>query len=69
MRQSRKVSAIEAFTSVAIGFCVSWVLTFYVLPWWGFEPSIRHASEITAVYTVASIIRSYAVRRIFNGLR
>ena len=60
------MSALEAFTSTAIGFAVSWALTFYVLPIWGFEPSTGEALGITAVYTAASFLRAWAVRAAFR---
>ncbi len=60
------MSALEAAISTAIGFAVSWALTFYVLPLWGFEPSTGQALGITAVYTAASFLRGWAVRAVFR---
>jgi len=60
------VTAIETTISTALGFAVSWSLTFWVLPLWGFAPSHGQALSITAVYTVASFIRGYAVRAFFR---
>jgi hypothetical protein len=56
----------ETTISTAIGFAVSWVLTFHILPLWGFAPSHSQAMEITAVYTAASFARGYAVRAAFK---
>ncbi len=67
--QTRSLSAIETITSTAIGFLVSWALTLLVLPMFGYDVSISHSVGITAVYTAASIIRGYLVRRAFNGQR
>ena len=61
------MSAIEAGTNTAVGFAVSLVLTFTVLPAFGYAVTAPHAWGITAIYTAASILRSYAVRRTFNG--
>jgi len=63
--QPRRLSALEAVASTAIGFGVSLALTFTVLPAFGYHVTASHAWGITAVYTGASIIRSYAVRRLF----
>ena len=63
------MSATEAVTSTAIGFIVSWGLTLAVLPVFGYAVTIGHSLGITAIYTAASIIRGYAVRRVFNGKR
>lgn len=64
--QTRSLSAIEAITSTAIGFGVSLALTFTVLPAFGYAVTAPDAWGITAIYTAASIARSYAVRRMFN---
>jgi hypothetical protein len=61
------MSAIEAGINTAVGFSVSLVLTFTVLPAFGYSVTAPHAWGITAIYTAASILRSYAVRRAFNG--
>lgn len=65
--QRRRMSAIEAVTSTSVGFAVSLALTFTVLPAFGYAVTAPHAWGITAIYTAASIIRGYAVRRAFNG--
>lgn len=65
--QTRSMSAVEAVTSTAVGFAVSLALTFTVLPAFGYPVTAPHAWGITAIYTAASILRSYAVRRAFNG--
>jgi hypothetical protein len=65
--QTRSMSALEAVTSTAAGFAVSLALTFTVLPAFGYPVTAPDAWVITAIYTAASILRSYAVRRAFNG--
>jgi len=65
--QTRTYSIIETATSTAIGFLISFVLTLYVLPLWGFKPTMGQAWEITCIFTIASLVRGYVVRRIFNG--
>ena len=67
--QTRSMSATEAVTSTAVGFAVSWGLTLMVLPLFGYAVTLGHSVGITAVYTIASVIRSYAIRRVFNGKR
>ena len=62
------MSFIEAAASTFVGFCVSWALTFFVLPIWGFEPTAHDAAGITAVYTIASFLRSWAVRAAFRRI-
>lgn len=65
---TRRIDMTEAATSTATGFAVSWLLTLYVLPLWGLHPSAHDALGITAVYTTASVVRAYAVRRAFRRL-
>ena len=65
--QSRTSSFTESLANLAAGLVVSWMLTFYVLPWWGYAPSVGQAVEITLMYTLASVARSYALRRAFNA--
>ena len=66
MSQSKKQSFIEANTSTLIGFIVSYVLSYTVLPLYGVEQSHSVSFQITLIYTIASIFRGYFVRRYFN---
>ena len=65
--QRRSISALETAASTAAGFLVSLALTFTVLPAFGYAVTSGHAWGITAVYTAASLLRGYVVRRLFNG--
>jgi heme/copper-type cytochrome/quinol oxidase subunit 4 len=65
MTQSRKHSAIEAITGVAIGFVVSVIITALVMPAYGHQVTLADNIQITLIFTVASIVRGYAVRRLF----
>jgi hypothetical protein len=68
MNQSRLSSLIEAVINVAIGFFISLALTAVVLPAYGHAVTFSQNLQITAIFTVASIARSYCVRRFFaNG--
>lgn len=67
MMQSRLSSLIEAVINVLIGFIVSIGITAIVLPAYGHAVSWSENLQITGIFTVASIVRSYAVRRWFNG--
>lgn len=63
--QSRLGSLIEAIINVAIGFVVSVILTAVVMPAYGHHVTLGENVQITAIFTVASIARSYLVRRLF----
>jgi hypothetical protein len=67
-RQSRQLSAIEALANAFVGLLVSWAFTFWALPVFGLQPSPMDAVWITACYFMLSLIRSYALRRLFSAL-
>lgn len=67
MSQTRIGSLVESVINVAIGFVVSVLLTAAVLPAYGHSVSWGDNLQITAIFTVASIVRGYALRRWFNG--
>lgn len=68
MSQSRKMSLIEQLVSVAIGFAVSLFIQLTLLPAMGIKTTYGQDFIIVAVFTAASIIRGYIVRRGFNWL-
>lgn len=65
-QQSRSKSLLETVTSTAIGFVVSLLLTAAVMPAFGYPTTWSHDFWITVIFTVASIVRGYGVRRWFN---
>lgn len=67
MTQTRLSSLIEAVLNVAIGFWVSVLITAVVLPAYGHSVTWGDNLQITAIFTVSSIARSYVVRRWFNA--
>lgn len=66
MNPSRLASLIETCVSIAIGFVVSVIITALVMPAYGHHVTLGDNIEITSVFTVASILRGYWVRRMFN---
>ena len=65
MSQTRIMSLIETLASIAIGFLVSVLITAIVMPAYGHHVTMSDNLQITAVFTVASVIRGYLVRRAF----
>lgn len=61
-----KASAIEALCNAVIGLAVSWAVTFYALPLWGFTPSYSASAGITTMYFAISFVRSWAIREAFR---
>ena len=64
--QTRLGSLSETLISIGIGFVVSLVLTAWLLPIYGHHVTLGDNLQITAVFTVASVLRGYFVRRWFN---
>lgn len=67
--QSRLGSLSETIISIAIGFVVSVIITDTVMPLYGHQVSLTDNFQITAIFTAASILRGYFVRRFFNNLQ
>jgi|TARA_R110000796_G_C14514808_1_gene430252 hypothetical protein len=65
--QSRKRSALEAVSNVAIGFLVAVAANVVVLPFFGYAVTVSDSFLIGAVFTAVSLVRSYLLRRIFNN--
>ena len=66
MRQTRWHSFLESVTSTAIGFFVSMLILELVNRLWGLDLSLDDNVAITSIFTAASVLRSYLVRRLFN---
>lgn len=64
--QSRRGSALEAAANVAAGLLVAFIANLLILPALGVPVSLSQAGQISAAFTVVSLARSYALRRIFN---
>lgn len=65
--QTRLESFIEANVNTFVGFLVSWITAYFVLPLFGMKKSVVSSFEITVIFTFLSIARNYIIRRIFNG--
>jgi len=66
--QSRSHSVAEALANIVVGFAVSVAITAVLLPAFGHQISLQDNLAMTAVFTVASLLRSYALRRVFNSI-
>lgn len=64
--QTRRGSAIEAVTNVAVGFVVAVAGQYAIFPIFGLQATHSEHMAIGAFFTVVSLARSYALRRVFN---
>ena len=69
MNQSRRMSLIEAVTNVAVGYVLAVATQIIVFPWFGLRPSIGQSLALGGVFVGISLLRSYALRRLFEHWR
>lgn len=67
MKQTKVMSLVEVLTNTAIGFCIAFVANAAFMKLVGVEASAAQNFALTVLMTVVSIVRSYTVRRVFNG--
>jgi len=69
MKQSPVMSMVEAATNVLVGYGVAVVTQILIFPIFGLQTTLAQNLKVGAVFTVVSIARSYALRRLFERLR
>ena len=69
MKQSRAMSLVEAVANVAVGYGVAVVTQILIFPVFGLHTTLAQNLKMGAVFTVVSIARSFALRRVFEGIR
>ena len=68
MSQSRRHSMVEAITNTVVGLLVTLGAQLIVYPMYGATFTFSQNIQITFIFTVLSISRSYLLRRAFNWL-
>lgn len=69
MKQTRKASLVESFLNVAIGYGIALASQIIVFPWFGINIPLSSNIAIGVIFTVVSIGRSFAIRRLFEAMR
>ena len=69
MKQSRLMSLVESLANVLVGYVVAVVMQMAVFPLFGLAVTVTENLLIGLIFTVVSIVRSYALRRGFEALR
>lgn len=70
MAQTKLGSIAEAWANIAVGFSINFTANWLILPLFGFHDlTLKNNFIIGILYTVISLVRSYVLRRWFNGLR
>ena len=69
MKQSRVMSLVEAIANVIVGYGVAVVTQILIFPIFGLSTTLAQNLTMGAVFTVVSIARSFALRRVFEAIR
>lgn len=69
MKQSRRMSLVEAIANVLIGYGLAVLTQILVFPLFGLRTSLSENLAIGLVFTIVSIGRSYILRRSFEAIR
>jgi len=69
VKQSRWMSLVESVTNVLVGYIVAVTTQYWVFPLFGLHATLQDNLTFGLVFTVVSLIRSYLLRRAFEGLR
>lgn len=68
MKQSRLMSLAESLANVLVGYGVAVITQVVVFPLFGLVVTVTENMLIGLIFTVVSIVRSYALRRGFEAL-
>lgn len=66
MTQSKRHSFLEAVLNTSIGYVIAIATQVAVFPLFGIHIPLEQDLLIGLIFTVVSLVRSYALRRLFN---
>ena len=66
--QTKTQSLLESFANIAIGYLVALATQMIVFPLMDIPVRMDQNLAIGAIFTAVSLVRSYALRRVFNWL-
>lgn len=69
MKQSRLMSLVEAVANVVFGYGVAVVTQILIFPVFGLHTTLAQNLKMGAVFTMVSLARSFALRRLFERWR
>jgi hypothetical protein len=69
MKQSRVMSLVESITNVIAGYALAIATRLAVFPLFGIEAALGEHLAIGLAFVGVSLIRSYALRRLFERIR
>ncbi len=69
LKQSRRMSLVEAVANVVVGYGVAVVAQILIFPVFGLNPTLTQNLMMGTVFSIVSITRSFALRRLFEAIR
>ena len=69
MKQSRLMSLVESVANVTVGYGVAVMTQILIFPIFGLHTTLAQNLKMGAIFTVVSIARSFALRRVFEAIR
>lgn len=69
MAQTKLGSFAEAWANIAVGFTINYCANLCIFPLFGMHISPGKNFLLGLIYTVISLVRSFILRRYFNGLK
>jgi hypothetical protein len=67
--QSRLMSLVEATTNVVVGFHLALLTQIVIFPLFSLAASVADNLLISGIFTAASVVRSFILRRLFEAVR
>ena len=65
--QTRWLSFVESVTNIVVGYALAVLTQIIVFPMFGLHASLSENLLIGCVFVGVSLVRSFAIRRLFNG--
>jgi len=69
MKQSRLMSLVESVANVVVGYGVAVLTQILIFPIFGLHTTLAQNLKMGAIFTIVSIARSFALRRVFEAIR
>ena len=69
MKQTRIMSLVESIANVIVGYGVAVVTQILIFPVFGLHTTLAQNLKMGAIFTIVSIARSFALRRVFEAIR
>lgn len=68
-KQSSTMSLVEALSNIAFGFAIALLVQVAVFPRFGIFVSASDNLQIAIIFTAVSVLRTFALRRLFEAVR